>query len=215
MKEYSLFYKAKNGYTADIVPYFENDTFYLYYLHDYRDKEKHGEGTPWFLLSTKDFVNYKEYGEVLERGKIDDQDLYVFTGSIIKIEDKYHIYYTGHNPYFEAMGKIRQAVMHAVSDDMVTWRKIPEDIFYATEGYEIHDWRDPFVFYNPDEEEYWMLLATKFNNRKKIRNGATTLCVSKDGKKWKTKKDLWAPSHFFTHECPDLFKIGEWWYLVY
>ena len=26
---------------------------------------------------------------------------------------------------------------------------------------------------------------------------------------------FWAPDLYYTHECPDLFRIGDWWYLVY
>ena len=26
---------------------------------------------------------------------------------------------------------------------------------------------------------------------------------------------FWAPGLYFTHECPDLFRMGDWWYLVY
>jgi hypothetical protein len=26
---------------------------------------------------------------------------------------------------------------------------------------------------------------------------------------------FWSPGLYYTHECPDLFKMGDWWYLVY
>ena len=29
------------------------------------------------------------------------------------------------------------------------------------------------------------------------------------------RPDFWAPDEYYTHECPDLFRIGDWWYLVY
>ena len=54
-----LYYRAQDGITADIIPYYENGLFYLYYLHDYRDAENRGEGTPWRLIRTKDFVEYE------------------------------------------------------------------------------------------------------------------------------------------------------------
>lgn len=41
-------------------------------------------------------------------------------------------------------------------------------------------------------------------------------CTSKDLKNWEYKKPLYSPHiHVSAHECPDLFKIGDWWYLVY
>ena len=36
--------------------------------------------------------------------------------------------------------------MHAVSDDLLQWQKMPEDTFYAPPDlYESNDWRDPYV----------------------------------------------------------------------
>ena len=113
-----IFYQPPVGYAADFIPYYENGTYYLFYLQDYRDTEHYGEGTPWFLITTQDFVHFTEYGEVLPRGTAEEQDLYVFTGSVTRIGDRYHIYYTGHNPHFRAQGKPEQGVMHAVSDDL-------------------------------------------------------------------------------------------------
>lgn len=146
-----LFYKPEDGWLADVIPFYEDGEFKLLYLKDWRDREGHGEGTPWFLLGTRDFIHYKEYGEVLPRGAVSEQDLYIYTGCVLKKDGLYHIFYTGNNFHFPAEGKAQQAVMHAVSSDFVHWEKRPEDAFFApTEGYEEHDWRDPFVFWNEE-----------------------------------------------------------------
>lgn len=127
-----LYYKAQDDFTADIIPYYENGYFYLFYLHDFRDTADRGEGTPWRLIRTKDFVRYEEFGEVLPRGTEEEQDLYVFTGSVFKEADrKYHIFYTGHNPYLKKKGLPEEAVMHAVSSNLIHWEKKVEDTFYA------------------------------------------------------------------------------------
>ena len=162
-----LYYRAQDGITADIIPYYENGLFYLYYLHDYRDAENRGEGTPWRLIRTKDFVEYEEMGEVLPRGTEDEQDLYVFTGSVFKeAEGKYHIFYTGHNPHLRAQGHPEQAVMHAKSSDLIHWEKQKEDTFYAPlDSYEPHDWRDPFVYRDEKNGCYRMLLAARQNQK--------------------------------------------------
>jgi len=46
-------------------------------------------------------------------------------------------------------------------------------------------------------------------------NGVTALCSSTDLKTWKSCGNLWEPDLYFTHECPDLFRMGDWWYLIY
>ncbi|HAK05502.1 MAG TPA: hypothetical protein DCM23_02220 [Firmicutes bacterium] len=211
-----IFYKAPSGATADIIPFFDKESFHLFYLHDFRDVANHGEGTPWYHLETRNFVDYKALGEALPRGMVNDQDLYVFTGCVIKTDQKYHIFYTGHNPHFRKDGKPEQAVMHAISDDLSNWTKLPEDTFFSPlEGYEPNDWRDPFVFFNEEKKEYWMLLAARKKNGGSVRRGCTALCTSTDLKKWMVAEPLWEPHYHYTHECPDLFKIGKWWYLIY
>ena len=64
------------------------------FLKDYRNGYVFGEGCPWCFLETKDLIHMKDHGPVLLRGKTTEQDLYVFTGSIIKnpFTKKYVIY---------------------------------------------------------------------------------------------------------------------------
>lgn len=213
---HDFFYKPTNGWAADFIPLYTKGKFELFYLLDFRNGEEHGEGTPWYRISTNDFVNYTENGEAIPRGTKDDQDLFIFTGSAIEANGKYHIFYTGHNHHLADKNKPMQAVMHATSDDLKTWTKIPEHTFYAPENkYEKHDWRDPFVFWNDETKEYYMLLAARFKEGVSRRRGLTALCTSKDLIKWETKEPFYAPNLYFTHECPDIFKMGDWWYLVF
>jgi beta-fructofuranosidase len=212
----SFFYKPTGAWAADFIPFWANNRYHLFYLHDWRNPKDYGEGTPWYQISTTDFVNFTEHGMMLRRGSKDEQDLYVFTGSVVQGEGQYHIFYTGHNPYFRQLNKPEQGVMHAVSDDLITWRKVGSDTFYApTDHYEMHDWRDPFVFWNEEAGEYWMLLAARLKTGPSRRRGCTALCASKDLKTWQVRDPLYAPGLYYTHECPDLFKMGDWWYLVF
>jgi beta-fructofuranosidase len=211
-----IFYKPEGAWAADFIPFYRDGRYHLFYLHDWRDPDQHGEGTPWFQVSTEDFVHFTEHGEMLPRGSEEEQDLYVFTGSVIESEGTYHIFYTGHNPHFPKRGRPAQAVMHAVSQDLLRWEKIPEHTFYApADQYEPHDWRDPFVFWNPEEGEYWMLLAARLRAGPSRRRGCTAICSSVDLERWRLREPLWAPGLYYTHECPDLFAMGDWWYLVF
>jgi beta-fructofuranosidase len=211
-----FFYKPNDAWSADFIPFYERGRYHLFYLLDWRDRAGHGEGTPWYQLSTNDLVHFDEHGCMLSRGAELEQDLYVFTGSVIRAQGQYHIFYTGHNPYLREQGKPAQAVMHAVSHDLLTWQKLPEDTFFAPQDqYEPHDWRDPFVFWNDEAQEYWMLLAARLKHGPSRQRGCTALCASQDLKQWEVRDPLWAPGLYFTHECPDLFRIGDWWYLIF
>jgi len=94
----SILYRPNDGVLADVIPFYWRGAYHLFYLKDYRDPQRHGEGTPWFHLVTRDFVRFEEWGEALPRGAPDEQDRWVFTGSVIEAEGAFHIFYTGHNP---------------------------------------------------------------------------------------------------------------------
>lgn len=212
----SLFYKPSGAWAADFIPYWEDGRFHLFYLHDWRNPTDYGEGTPWYQISTSDFIDFKEHGMMLRRGGRDEQDQYVFTGSVIRAEGRYHIFYTGHNPYFRRLNRAEQGIMHAISDDLLTWRKVSGEPFFAPGNrYEPHDWRDPFVYWNEEASEYWMLVAARLKAGPARRRGCTALCTSKDLNNWQVHDPFYAPGLYYTHECPDLFKMGEWWYLLF
>ena len=210
-----FFYRPVDAWSLDFIPLYANGKFQLFYLLDWRDVAGHGEGTPWYRISTADFVHFEEHGEMLRRGSVSEQDLYVYTGSVIQTPDGFHIFYTGCNPHLEE-GKLRQAVMHAVSKDMQTWTKLPEHTFFApTDKYERDDWRDPFVFWNSETNEYNMLVLARHKEGIPRRRGLIALCSSKDLLNWQAQEPFYSPDLYSAHECPDLFKMGDWWYLIF
>lgn len=207
-----FFYKPKDGRVGDVIPFFSNGQFRIFHLYK-ADGVRYD--TTWHQVSTDDFVHFTELGEMLSAGGPEDQDHSVATGSVIEAGGRYHAFYTGFNSPRKT-GKPEQGVLHAVSDDLVKWQKIPADTFYAPEAiYERDDWRDPFVFWNQEAQEYWMLVAARLRTGPKRRRGCTALCTSKDLTKWEVKKPFWSPGLYYTHECPDLFRMGDWWYLIF
>ncbi|MDQ2733372.1 MAG: hypothetical protein M3Y56_17115 [Armatimonadota bacterium] len=209
------FYGPEDGVAADFIPFFWKGDYHLFYLKDYRNVEHHGEGTPWFHLVTRDFVLFEDWGEALSRGGPEDQDLYVFTGSVIEKDGLFTIYYTGHNPHFYEAGKPVQAILRATSPDLRTWTKDPTFQFFAPDGYEPHDWRDPFVFWDERAGEYRMLITARETDGPSRRRGCFVVAGSPDMQEWLVRENFWTPHMHPTQECPDLFRIGEWWYLIY
>jgi len=198
MKEF--FYRPDRAWVGDVIPYYKDGEFKLFYLHGWRENDKEGLDHGWFLLGTNDFCDYREYGAIgIEGG----------TGHVLKVDDTYHLFYC-------IFPEGKQLVCHAVSTDFKTWTPIPEDTFGPDDRiYERSDWRDPFVFWNEDEGQYWMLIAAMAKGPTN-RKGCTGLLSSKDLKHWEFREPLYAPNlHVGAHECPDLFRIGDWWYLVY
>lgn len=112
-------------------------------------------------------------------------------------------------------GNYLQAVMHAVSRDLEHWIKIPEDTFTACEGYEMRDWRDPYVYFDEEDQLFHMLLSTRKEDGPTRRRGTTAMLVSSDNKHWKISETFYEPELYYAHECPDLFKMGDWYYHVF
>ncbi|MFN7996105.1 MAG: glycoside hydrolase family 32 protein [Bryobacteraceae bacterium] len=212
--ERDFFYKPANAWAADFIPFYTRGRFYLYYLHDWRNPQKFGAGTPWYLISTADFVHFTEHGEMLARNP--DREINVFTGSVTEVRGGYHIFYVGQSSVMKSRGLPDQVIMHATSPDLLHWTKIPADTFQSPEGrYELDDWRDPFVFWNPDADEYWMLVCARLKGGPARRRGCLALCTSHDLAKWEVREPFYAPGLYHTHECPDLFRLGDWWYLLF
>ena len=219
----NIFYKPKDGWVGDTIPFAHDGKFYIYYLHDERKgntQDEYGYRTSWNLLITEDGVNIKDCKVVLPVGEYDDADYACYTGSVIEGNDgNFHMFYTAqnnYNPKYHRDGKPLQYVAHAISTDLINWEKLPELTFGADERiYEPFDWRDPFVFYNEEEKCFYMLLAARLRGASEKNGGCVGLCRSYDLLHWEAKEPFYNPESYMTHECPDLFKLGNKWYLVY
>ena len=219
----NIFYKPTDGWVGDTIPFAHDGKFYIYYLHDERKgntQDEYGYRTSWNLLITEDGVNIKDCKVVLPVGEYDDADYACYTGSVIEGNDgQFHMFYTAqknYNPKYHRDGKPLQYVAHAISTDLINWEKLPELTFGADESiYEPFDWRDPFVFYNQEEKCFDMLLAARLRGASEKNGGCVGLCRSYDLLHWEAKEPFYNPESYMTHECPDLFKLGNKWYLVY
>lgn len=202
-----LFYTPKYAKTGDIIPFYNEETkrFENYYLKNWNlDAPNDMVVCGWHRLITEDNRNFEEEPIYVDGG----------TGSIVKVNDTYHMFYCTFD--FDK-DPVLQWARHAVSKDLLHWEDIPEDKFgpdgkiYRSKS----DWRDPHVFWNEEEQQWWMLIAANENAATK-RSGCVGLCVSDDLSHWEYRPPLYAPRmNQGANECPDLFKMGGWYYLVY
>lgn len=210
-----LYYQYPGTWFGDCMPYGKGDEFYLFHQRDNRNPCPFGEPFGWDLAVTSDFVNYKDMGTAIPRGTDEEQDQFIYAGSIFEGEGQYHAFYTGYNREYPKQGKASQVLMHAVSDDLVHWTKTQDKLtFTPQEGYDPDDWRDPFVLWDEEKGQYMLILGARKAGPKTRQSGRTVKFTSKDLKEWKFEGDFWAPNLFVMHEMVDLFKIGDWWYHV-
>lgn len=207
------FLPAKDGidqpYVGDPMPYYENGTYYIYYLKDGGDSYNHSV----YLATTTDFVSYTEYDDpVLEASRSSGQDSWIGTGSVVKVKDKYYFFYTGHSD--SATMEYAEKIMVAVGDSPLTFTKL--------EGWELtppaelgqkRDFRDPQAYYDPATDSITLTVTAAQDGTARIL-------------KYTLGADLQNPQYdgiiftdpvgdFWNLECSDTFRLGDTWYLTY
>ncbi len=210
-----MYYRPEKAVAADVIPYYYNGKFYLYYLKDYRGSTDKDEGISWHLVESENLTEFTDRGIVLKSGGERKQDYFVYTGSVIKHGDLFYIFYTGHNHKLIPSGGRQEVILMATSRDLVNWEKDENFRLESPDWLDRHDFRDPFVY--ADGGKFKMLLAGRaINGGDPDRRGATYVAESDDLKNWSLiDTPFYAPEEFFMHECPDLFKIGDWYYFVF
>lgn len=204
----ALYPTAPGTFVGDPMPYYDGQDFLIYYLEDHRDEEVGFH--PFSLFKTRDFYHYQNAGEVIPYvNEADDQERALGTGSVIKDKDGlYHAFYTAHNGDLDP----KEAIMHATSKDGERWDKLPNHTFFASLAYEANDFRDPYVFYVEENDEYWMLITTRQEG-----TGVIAKYVSDDLETWIDegvffKNDIGNDSNL---ECPSVVYFEGQWYLAF
>ena len=208
---FATYYTPAVGRVGDPMPFYDQKAgnFKVLYLQEYSDNLRY-RFHPFWAVATNDGASYESLGEVLPVGSNDfQQDAALGTGCCYYNEQDglYYIYYTGHN----GNCKNREVVMRATSPDFKTWTK---DALWQLAGpdygYSGNDFRDPQVFV-ADDGLFHMVIATK-----PLTGGDPVFAEfqSADLKAWEHAGRfpmIWDRML----ECPDIFKMGDYWYLVY
>ncbi len=212
--KHQLYYQPEGYWFGDCMPFYHAGQFYLFHQRDTRKPGPFGEPFGWALARTRDFVHFEDLGESLERGGDDAQDQFIFAGSLFEAQGVFYALYTGYNRDYPSQGRPSQVLMIATSADLIHWRKTDQKLVVPQPGYDPTEWRDPYVFWNDEAGEYVMILGARRLDGQKVRTGRTVWFTSTDLQDWAFQGDFWAPDLFYMHEMPDIFKIGEYWYLL-
>lgn len=200
-----IHFRPDIGRLADTIPFYWRGEYHVFYL---RAVEK----VPWEHIVSRDLIHWKELPTaLLPDGAPDGPDgQHMFTGSVAADNrGGFHIFYTGHNDRNPAGTEF---ICHATSTDLVHWTKHPEDTI-APDGINYRnsrerDFRDPYVFWNEERGCYWMVF---FGDEAKTGTGVQGIAESDDLKTWRQVEPL---ANVPGQECPDLFHIGDTWYLI-
>lgn len=200
MKE-QLFYCAQGARTGDVIPKYIDGKYQLFYLKGWKNPDDPNRVDGWHRMESEDLIHM---GPETPTGVVGG------TGDLIFWQGKWHLF-----ACIFPDGK--QYVTHYVSVDnnLDRW-ELQEDIL-GPDGdiYDCSDWRDPRIVYKEEAQEFWMFLAARANDRHS-QTGCVGLCVSKDLYHWEYREPAYYPKRFKgACECPDIFTIGEWEYLIF
>ncbi len=210
--KFETYYKPAVGFVGDPMPFYDPvaEDFKIMYLQDFRPNPP-ATYHPIWAASTKDAAHYTSLGELIPCGTQDEQDAAIGTGSTVynPSDRLYYTFYTG-NKYLPKDNESPQVVMLATSPDFKTWTK-NRTVYIKGEdnGYSKSDFRDPFVF--ADESGLWHMVVSTTRDGK----GRLAEYVSSDLLSWECKGDFMLMIWNRFYECPDIFTMGGWWYLVY
>ncbi len=209
----SFFLPEKDGnvqpYVGDTMPYYEDGTYYIYYLKDGGDSYNHSV----YLATTSDFLSYKEFPEpVLEASRNGGQDSWIGTGSLVKFNNKYLFFYTGHAD--SSVSGYKEKIMIAEGDTPFSFTK--KEGWCITPPSELNqknDFRDPQAYYDEKNNKIILTVTASKNNAARILKYSLSPDLTEINYEGIIFTD---PSYkFWNLECSDTFKIGNKYYLTY
>ncbi len=212
--DYQLFFlPEKDGvsqpYVGDPMPYYENGTYYLYYLKEGGDSYNHSV----YVATTKDFLTFDEVdAPVLEASRSGGQDGWIGTGSVVKVGEKYYFFYTGHagSDSYE----YKEKIMVAEGTSPTSFKKVDGwELTPPSELGQKNDFRDPQAYYNEEKGVIEMTVTAAQSGKARI----IKFTLAKDLKGFEYEGIILTDptGSFWNLECSDTFKLKDKWYITY
>ena len=209
----TIFTKQADGNIGDVMPFYHEDRWHFFYLHDSAPKPGFH---PWYHLSTTDFTSFTDHEEVIPVvHNLESQELALGTGSVIEKDGTFYAFYTAHN------GRLvpKEMFMLSTSTDLENWTK--QDFLIDPRGYGFNqfDFRDPHVVYVEEKAQYYMLFTTRH-----LGKGAIGYLVSDDLLNWEkigdgifflNNADTGTDAVDSNLECPTLWYFNGYWYMTF
>ena len=204
----------KHLFTGDCMPYYHNDTFYLYWLLDEGYHAGLGGlgGHQWALSTSRDLVHWQHYPVAL--GIDEEWEKSICTGSVIAEGE--NTFYAFYSTRVKKDGQVHEQLSYAKSEDggKTFVKQQPNPFYYAPEECISRDFRDPKVF--KDKQGTYHLFISGYQKNPPLEGfgGYLVHLISDDLKDW---KEVESPltGQVATPECSDYFEWNGWYYLLY
>ncbi len=150
-------------------------------------------------------------------------DYTTWTGSVLKAEGRYHLFYTG---TCRAENGLRQRIGHAVADAIDgPWQRVGNGLaldldqrYY--EEYEDGGWhdralRDPYVLPEKIGGKYHMFFTARRKDGEKFARGVIGHAVSDDLTAWEATAPVYQGGHYGQLEVPQVFERDGQWFCTF
>lgn len=199
----------------------DGERFHLFYLHAPKSLGhpdlRHRNARIGHATST-DLLNWADHGQVFDAGAPGTFDgSATWTGSIVRDDaGLWRMFYTGSLFLSPDTFANMETIGHATSSDLFTWTKQPGPVCVADpEIYEVlggsswpeEAWRDPWVFRNPGDRLWHMLITARGQDGTEPDRGLMGYATSPDLESWTVQKPLSATGTGFAHL--EVFQVIE------
>lgn len=199
---------------GDCMPFADQDSFNLFYLQDrHGHKSKWGLGAhQWAHLATDDLKNWISCPMAIP---ITEQwEGSICTGSVYHEHGLWYAFYA-----LRMSDGSPARLSWSVSDDGIHFKKSGRT-FTLSDPYEPVSARDPLVFQD-DAGLYHMLVTTSLtkpavkSEALPLNPGCLAHLVSSNLHDWEQCEPFLVPGYSDQPECPDLFALNNWYYLIF
>jgi beta-fructofuranosidase len=201
-----------------------DEPFHCYFLQAPRslpDPEmRHDQARIGHATSTN-LIDWDYHGTILPLGTPGTWDDWTqWTGSVTRFDGRNYLFYTGRS---RSEPVNVQRIGLAVSDDLYTWRKAPENpVLEASspwyeaptlDGANRSDCRDPWILRH--DNQWLMYYTASAAGVPKDRRGVVGIARSDDLIRWTPGPPVAAPGLFGEIEVPQVLPVGDQWVMLF
>ncbi len=199
----------------------DGEQHHLFYLHAPRSL-----GNPHLRhrnarighATSPDLATWTDHGRIFDAGHPDSFDgSATWTGSVVRDGNGlWRMFYTGARFLSPDSHANVEAIGVATSEDLFTWTRQPEALCAAdpalyetlgTSNWPEQAWRDPWVFRDPGEETWHMLVTARATHGDEPDRGVMAHATSPDLVNWTVRPALSDPGSGFAHL--EVFQVVE------
>ncbi|MBC7808138.1 MAG: hypothetical protein H7145_18565, partial [Akkermansiaceae bacterium] len=204
-------------FVGDCMPFTHDGVFHLYYLLDEGHHQALGGlgGHQWAHASSVDLVNWTHYPLAL--AITEDWEGSICTGSVVYDHGEFLAFYATRKRDRSQQVRVARSAdgVHFVKPTGITPLLAPPP------GYASVDFRDPFVWRGGGGVSHMLVTANHETPVLFERGGTLLRYRSEDLRNWVADDVPFLvpgggePGYKSVPECPDLFRWGDWYYLLF